>query len=622
MQDKKLFFGLFFLVILAAYFLFSFHHLSKFVTADEHYWLYERIPQYWNAIADGNFKKTMINDKPGISIALISGTGLLWEKNPETLCTATAERIITCDTARTKKILLAFRLPLIFTNFFIIIYLFWITKKLTNEWIAVWNTILIAFSPILLGISQIVNPDSLLWSFGMAAILSYFALLRYQEKKYIFFSGIFVALTLLTKYVAGILIPFFILTLVFWSILKMASMPDRDEILKIIRRNLYFIFFIIFIAISFISILLPAIWLKPIILQTIFSAGSEKPLYLLSLFVLALISADIFILKGKLLFFSYYLSKKITCLKFSKNALCLIIFVLFATLALGRFFFPDWNLFERIPFDLKELTSDSNYHGPTPTLAESILLEINPLVFSLSPIAFFLFLLFLLQQIFMKNKKNRWELESFMLLAIILIYFFILIFFDILSTPRYIIMLYPVVSFLASIGAWNSREFIKKKLFFIKDDIMVGIFITFIILTFSLVSLLLIRPFYANYANFILPKKNLISSAWGYGGYEAAQYLNSLPNASELLIWSDYEGVCEFFKGNCMVKQYEYASAKKIDYAVITRRGKILYNPDHIRWQNKKNLNMAPAYKNTTPDWSLEIDGRPENFIKAVKVPD
>jgi mannose-1-phosphate guanylyltransferase len=69
-----------------------------------------------------------------------------------------------------------------------------------------------------------------------------------------------------------------------------------------------------------------------------------------------------------------------------------------------------------------------------------------------------------------------------------------------------------------------------------------------------------------------------------------------------------------------MVKQYKYSSKQTIDYAVITRRGKILYNPNHSRWAKAGNFSMKEAYDNPHPDWALAVDGRPENFIKVVKM--
>ncbi|MEI9967005.1 MAG: hypothetical protein WDN67_05300 [Candidatus Moraniibacteriota bacterium] len=71
----------------------------------------------------------------------------------------------------------------------------------------------------------------------------------------------------------------------------------------------------------------------------------------------------------------------------------------------------------------------------------------------------------------------------------------------------------------------------------------------------------------------------MVTGAWGYGGYEAAQVLNALPNAKNLVVWSDYDGFCPFFVGKCMrgttVKKYGAGDYRGIDYFVMTRRGKL-----------------------------------------------
>ena len=90
---------------------FGLSHLTDFVTADEHYWVEERIPQYWEAIADGKWRKTFINDKPGVSLALFSGVAVALHTDTEKFCPEQKDRIIACDTTQTSAIYLAFRLP-------------------------------------------------------------------------------------------------------------------------------------------------------------------------------------------------------------------------------------------------------------------------------------------------------------------------------------------------------------------------------------------------------------------------------------------------------------------------------------------------------------------------------
>ena len=80
---------------------------------------------------------------------------------------------------------------------------------------------------------------------------------------------------------------------------------------------------------------------------------------------------------------------------------------------------------------------------------------------------------------------------------------------------------------------------------------------------------------YTNILNF---QHSTITEAWGFGGYEVAQQLNRLPNATELVIWSDREGVNEFFVG----KTYWRGSDNPfehhdIDYFVLSRGGQIIF---------------------------------------------
>jgi len=86
---------------------------------------------------------------------------------------------------------------------------FWILKKITgSERAAVWSVILMYLSPTLFGISQIVNPDTPFWVFGFASMLSFFAMLEFRERRFVWLSGLFFGLTLASKYVGIIFFRF------------------------------------------------------------------------------------------------------------------------------------------------------------------------------------------------------------------------------------------------------------------------------------------------------------------------------------------------------------------------------------------------------------------------------
>jgi len=199
-------------------------------------------------------------------------------------------------------------------------------------------------------------------------------------------------------------------------------------------------------------------------------------------------------------------------------------------------------------------------------------------------------------------------LASFFLIA----YYAAIISTGLLATVRYSTVVYPLLFFLAALGIIEISKVLKNYTF-------ANHFITFFLVCCLSLSLWLTKPFYFDYTNSLLPEKYLITGSWGEGGYEAAEYLNSLPNAKNLTVWADYNGLCEFFIGKCLEIYKIDPDMPKIDYYVLTRRGGIRLNPDHIRWLNPKNVDAAKYYKKDNPVWRLNINGRPGNFIKIFK---
>ncbi len=614
--NRKILVVLFLAVTVALYFLFGFYHLTKFVTADEHYWVYERIPQYWQAISDHKWSKTLISDKPGISLALLSGISLTFEKDPDSHKIENYENMDFFDTARTEKLYLAFRLPILILNGLLLILLFWLVKKVVeNDWIALWSTILTALTPALLGISQIVNPDALLWSFGAAAIFSYLALLKYGQKKYLAMASIFVGFSILTKYASLILFPFFLLLLFFSFSTNFTGSAFFDS--ASYKRKQIINFFLIFLFSALIVMtFLPLTFVEPSQLYaTMFGfSGKMKLAIWLTLAGAFLFGLDVFFLKNKFpRFFKKIVEKYSGAMKILFPFMAAVTFILI----IGRNIYPaqNWKLFQKIPFDLQYLFSaPSRAYGLK--LWEALILQFNSLFFSLTPVVLFL-LLFLWVKYPFVSKHEKYYYYTLLLTAFVLLYEISLVFLNVLAIIRYNIILYPIAAFLAAIGVWKISEFLEKK----TKRLHVNPTITIFLIVISFPSLWLIKPFYFNYTNFLLPKKNIITDAWGYGGYEAAQYLNSLPHSDKLVVWSDYRGVCEFFKGKCFTK-YAFDQEKyEVDYYVLTRRGKIRYYGENSRkWKDKDDAVQAKSYySKKNPEWLLEIDGRPDNYVKIVK---
>ncbi len=141
------------LIVFVIYFSFGFHHISEFITADEHFWVNRRIYTYWHSLTDpAKWKSTKLSDKPGVTVALVSGIGLLKEGNP-----LTHMRSVAADAETEVKVIQSvytvFRIPMLIFNALFSLYLFWIVKKLTVISLSgFWSFIFILLSPILFAV--------------------------------------------------------------------------------------------------------------------------------------------------------------------------------------------------------------------------------------------------------------------------------------------------------------------------------------------------------------------------------------------------------------------------------------------------------------------------------------
>jgi 4-amino-4-deoxy-L-arabinose transferase-like glycosyltransferase len=591
LKDKAVY--IFLLLSMVVYFSFGSFHLAQFVTADEHFWFYERIPQYWKAIGDQNWKKTRVNDKPGISVALLGGTGLLLEKNPEKF---EMKDIVDPDPNRTETSLrlnAIFRWPILVFNGFFSLYLFYVLRKnFKNKWPALFATLLIILSPTLLGISQIVNPDSLMWSFSAAAIFSFMALLVTDEKKFFILSPLFFSLALLSKYSAAVLYPFFFAALLIYFFIEKTE--DKNINFQRLKSALWGYLTTVVGSLIFFALFMPAVFTKYQYLTegTMDYPGMRYILIPIGIVWVAIL-LEVKFNKGKVTNWVY---KKIDIVKkylfpvfFGLMALIPIILMVNTLSGL------DFLKIHDVPFDVRQ---GKDFVKGT-TFIQKIFLEFRQLTFSLQPFVLLGIIWLWIRAAFF---KIPYRFFIFLSSIFILIYYLAVITQDLLANIRYSIMLYPIAIALGALGIWDFFETLKKPVS--KYAIAMGI------VAVSVFSLWQAKPFYFNYTNSLLPSKYIITGAWGYGGYEAAEFINSQPNPENLRVWTDYQGACEFIKGMCMTKNYKYNTEKyQFDYFIFSRRGQIL--------DEKKSGNEKPI--DNQPVWSLEIGGRPQNFIQVYK---
>jgi len=613
-------------LLMVNFFGFGLYHLTKFETVDEHFWKYKRIGKYWEGVKlglkDGHWKKTHINDKPGVTVAILSGVGLIFEPNPELHRNRDPkdtdnENYTIYRQEQTERLNFLFRFPILLFSTLILPLFYWLIKQFANKKIALLSTIFISTSPILIGMSQIINPDALLWSFAGLAVFSFFALLKRQKREFLLLACLFSGLALLSKYTANILFPFFLMV-IFSKAYFDETISNSKTTFNLYLKKQFNNFLIVFISSSLIFIFfLPAIFEKAKYLYegTVGSPASEAYLFPFWSFIVFW-AVDSYVFKNVILYFV------ISQLRRFRKLIFVGIFILFTSLLLLILINPHLSS-PIIPLeDVKEDTfidgdmvfpqlQDYNY------LSRGIAMysiEVQPFLFSLTPVVLIGLMFLLILRIIKNKKQTLYDLYAFILVLFIAVYFGGNLFSGVLVNPRYAIMLYPIVYFLSAIGVWELLKKCKQA-----EVHYLPIFVLIILL--GVFSLWKIKPFYLNYENILLPKKFVLTDAWGYGEYEAAQYLNSLDNSDELVIWSDRSAIYQFIKGKG-IRDYKIDLEKTVpQYFVFSRRGSIRHK---FRWKKPE---LAPNdrdyyYQDGIEDivWQLNIGGRNKNYVRIVRV--
>lgn len=613
-KDMKKPFALWLLLPLAIYFSFGLYHLTQFETVDEHYWIYSntnnnsywnnsngRIKQYWDAVRAGNWAATRINDKPGITLAYVSGIGTWLRENLDAqIATGAVASLSKIDKA--EKVNLYFRFPiLLFNGLFSLILFFLLKKLLKNTWIALMAISLILLSPIVLGISQIVNPDSLLWEFGFASILAYLIFLDEGARKYSVLASLFLGLSLLTKYSSVILFPFFLAVMLAYFV-ENIKILNPEELRKKIRHQALAYFLILAGALAIYAVFLPdnlkdfSHFLK----GSVGFKGMNN--FFLALFLVDLvILADAHFLRSRI--FIWIAKKCCWPEKYFQKAIFLALPLIFALIAVNANFGNDRLYLFGVVFD----ASTRNFFGNF-GIFHLTLMQFQPIVFSLSIITLFALLFAWLKNL-INSGKFQWIIFVFSLFAIIFVAAMIQQ--KVPLSIRYSILLYPLLLTVAAIGIYELFDLERRGNFF-KFTLFGSIILI------SAFSLWRIKPFYFNYMNSLLPNKYLVTDAWGYGGYETAEYLNALPDAGQARVWADYNGVCVFFNGRCSANDVTMDNIRRnarrkeadlpdFNYFVSSRRGSILSANLWNELKEDYNLKLI---------WESNINQRPATFVK------
>lgn len=600
------------IIVVALFFGFGLWHIDRSETTDEHFWKYDRIPAYWDALDKRQWKKTYINDKPGVSIALVVSPGLFFSDpqkhriRDEAVAESGAYTVYNSD--QTSRVNWSLRLPLILFNTLILIFLFFAIRAATGSpWMALTTVTLTGLSPVLLGISRVINPDTLLWSTTAAAFFGFMAFLQTKKRWFFWSTLLFAGLALLSKYTANLLFPL----LLGFAVGRFFF--HHDETLIDLRRSLSAFMTLWLGSVLLYALLLPAALIKP---ERWWKGTFGFLEFGGMLWVLIALVSSLFVLlryRPSLLesckhYFSVSLVSRVRWL------LVIPLFFFFGVflLGLGNQSIIPLNAILQTAKEGGDLAFPLLAQDPAPLAwVKKMLVQAYPLVFSLPPLVFLLVLIGWVRSLFKKN-DSLFLLPSFLLSFFALIYFAGALGADVLTNARYSVMLFPFFAFLAALGL--------REILLWLDESRRALFApiaTLVLIVLSSWTLYLAHPFPLNYTSPLLNKHFALHDGWGYGQYEAAQYLNALPDADRLLVWSDRNGLCQFLDGPRCLSRYKIDVEKNsVDYFVLSKRGQ------ERNYIARDKVSGQPLFEYTSAIprsvWRLNILDRPDNFIVIV----
>lgn len=610
---------LIFISILISSLYFGLPRLQYFSGVDEPYWSYERVPDFWKAVKKMEWKKTEPCDKPGVMTVVISGAGLPFiDGSPKDYKSLRYKPKTSEQVQEIRDIYFKLRSPIFIFTLLMLPVFYWLIKKLLGTTIARFSLIFMGFSPILLGISLIINTDSILWILTGLSSLSLFVFLKNQEKKYLILSGFLLGLSVITKFVANVLFIYFFVLFILDYIFYAHPKTDIKNYLKNAFLN-YAILFATAMLTAF--VFFPAAWVKISVLMKytlkheVFSA--TWPFFAGFIFLILL---DFFIFKVKFsnMVFGFLAKYKLILAKIVGSFFVLMTFLVFL------------HVFGMLHiFDIQGLISSPKGIGDGNALyrfSGAVTSDFFSLLFSISPLILISILASAIS-LFREKEIKRDSITAIYIIMFIFMFYLGSAVNDVTTTVRYQIMTYPLVFVLAAIGISYILKNEKIKKYF--SVTMAYVFCTIVLLA----SLFFIKPNFLAYASEILPQDLIVNlKGMGEGSIEAADYLNQLPGAHEMVIWSDKGAVCEAFVGRCFIdfKRKTFAE-NNIDYFVVSTdrmsrtlklsKGIKLVDEEKIRAKEDltEYVNFERIYAEENPEFEIIIGDRKVNFVKAIK---
>jgi hypothetical protein len=435
------------------------------------------------------------------------------------------------------------------------------------------------------------------------------ALQKTRLPRYLVATGIFLGLALLTKYVANILLIFFVLSALVHFVL---CSPTKEHVAQYWQKFLYQLFGIFGIALFTFYLFLPAAWIEPsILIESTFASQAFEQFSGLFLLLVVLLALEVFWNKGKIL------QKFSPLFNFLKKMSPWFLLTLFAGV-LVYLLLHVWENFGHYNFG-ELLASPKTVSGATGALGIFLSNFYVGFFSQLPAVALGLLLLpvLLLKKLWGAQKISFRDSSALFIVSTILLYYLASVLTGVASIIRYQIILVPLFILLA---AYAYTLLINQ---FTAFSTSLRVRILLVVLLGSGLVVLSKTPFPGSYASSLLPNNEVLDvKDMGPGSYEAALFLNSLPNAQNLTIWTDKSGVCNFFVGRCLSSPGKKSLADPfIDYVVVssTRQTRVTNMTKNSVAQNQNLVPLPQFYlesKSNDSVFTLAINNRPNHTMK------
>lgn len=216
--------------------------LGSGLTIDEELWLV-RAPNFFNAIMSLDFSSTFQAIHPGVITMWISGFAIYF---------------FTHNNTSIPELLTIARFPIALVTTLGILCIYFLVKKIFNQEIGFIAGVFIALDPFFLAHSRVIHLDALLTTFMVLSLLYILYFLKGSQIKYLFLSGFFSALAILTKIPALFLCFFLPFIMIIYN--KKSLLNTKC----FIKNKAFHILLLLSTIIVVIFILWPVLWIEPV----------------------------------------------------------------------------------------------------------------------------------------------------------------------------------------------------------------------------------------------------------------------------------------------------------------------------------------------------------------------